>query len=102
MKPGKLIAVSAVVAVALALILSTEFTLPPFGSFPSRKIGENVENSVAIVYLENAVEQTGAANVVTSIVWGYRGYDTLGEATILFAAVVGVLVLFRALRRGEK
>jgi multisubunit Na+/H+ antiporter MnhB subunit len=39
--------------------------------------------------------------VVTTIVWGYRGYDTLGESTVLFTAVVGVIMIFRALRREE-
>ena len=33
-----------------------------------------------------AAEQTGAANLVTSVVLGYRGIDTLGELAILFAA----------------
>ena len=47
--------------------------------------------------LENAKDQVGAANVVTSVVLGYRGLDTLGELSILFAAasVVG-LVLTKA------
>lgn len=51
--------------------------------------------------IENAFRQTRAANVVASVVWGYRGYDTLGEVTVLFAAVVGVLMVFRGRRRGE-
>jgi multicomponent Na+:H+ antiporter subunit B len=43
-----------------------------------------------------AAEQTGAANFVTSVVLGYRGYDTLLELTILFtAATAGGLVLGR-------
>jgi multisubunit Na+/H+ antiporter MnhB subunit len=31
-------------------------------------------------------------------VFDYRGFDTLGEATILFSAVAGVLLLFRRVR----
>lgn len=31
-------------------------------------------------------QQVGAANIVTSVVLGYRGIDTLGELSILFAA----------------
>jgi multicomponent Na+:H+ antiporter subunit B len=30
--------------------------------------------------------QVGAANIVTAVVLGYRGFDTLGELSILFAA----------------
>ena len=41
-------------------------------------------------YLENGVDETGAANVVTSVVVTYRGFDTLGEITILFIAAIGL------------
>lgn len=41
-------------------------------------------------------DQVGAANIVTSVVLGYRAIDTLGELAILFtAAVAGGLVLGR-------
>jgi multisubunit Na+/H+ antiporter MnhB subunit len=51
--------------------------------------------------IENAQEQTGNNNVVASVVFDYRGFDTLGEATILFTAVTGVLLLLRAVKRKE-
>lgn len=41
-----------------------------------------------------AVKEAGANNVVTSVVFDYRGYDTLGEATVLFTAIAGVMLLF--------
>ncbi|MGM0597568.1 MAG: hydrogen gas-evolving membrane-bound hydrogenase subunit E [Myxococcota bacterium] len=34
--------------------------------------------------------ENGAANVVTSVVVDYRGFDTLGEVTILFAVAAGI------------
>ena len=40
--------------------------------------------------LKQAAEQTGASNLVTSVVLAYRGIDTLGEIAILFAAASGV------------
>jgi multisubunit Na+/H+ antiporter MnhB subunit len=52
--------------------------------------------------IDNAQEQTGNNNVVASVVFDYRGFDTLGEATILFTAVTGVLLLLRALKRKEE
>ena len=94
------LALGLIIAVGGFLILTVN-SIEPFGSFPLRQVGGVVENSVGQQYLENAPWQTGAANVVTSIVWGYRGYDTLGEATVLFTAVVGVMMVFRALRRNE-
>jgi len=47
--------------------------------------------------ITNAQSETGANNVVTSVVFDYRGFDTLGEATILFTAVAGVIMIFRRL-----
>jgi multisubunit Na+/H+ antiporter MnhB subunit len=95
------LALGMVVAIGLLLVFTVSTNLLPFGSFPSRQIGENFDNSIGQQILENAPQQTGAANVVTSVVWGYRGYDTLGEATVFFTAVVGVVMIFRAFRRRE-
>ncbi len=53
-------------------------------------------------YIRHAQEQTGANNVVTSIVFDFRGFDTLGEATVLFTAVLGVGMMFRKLKEGEE
>ena len=53
-------------------------------------------------FIRNAQEQTGANNVVTSIVFDFRGFDTLGEATVLFTAVLGVGMMFRKLKEGEE
>lgn len=46
-------------------------------------------------YITGAVEKTGSINPVTGILFDFRGYDTLGEATVLFAAVMGVLTIIR-------
>lgn len=95
------VALGVALGVGAVFIYTVVTDLPPFGSFPNRVIGENIENSIGQDFLEKAPTETGAANVVTSIVWGYRGYDTLGEGTILFTAVVGVIMVFRALERGK-
>ena len=52
--------------------------------------------------IENAQEETGSNNVVTSVVFDYRALDTYGEATILFTAVMGVLLLLRTRKRREE
>ncbi len=53
-------------------------------------------------FIQHGQEQTGANNIVTSIVFDFRGFDTLGEATVLFAAVLGVGMIFRKLSPGEE
>jgi len=61
--------------------------LPAFGS-PVMKMGG--------MYLSEAVRKTGATNAVSAIILDFRGYDTLGEATILFTSVIGVLAVLRS------
>ncbi len=51
-------------------------------------------------YLEGAVEKTGSTNLVTGVVFDFRGYDTLGEATVLVTAVLGILTILRI--KGKK
>ena len=41
-------------------------------------------------YMYKGVDETGSANLVTAIVVNYRGFDTLGEVTVLFVAATGV------------
>ena len=41
-------------------------------------------------YIYEGVEDTGAVNLVTAIVVNYRGFDTLGEVTVLFVAATGI------------
>ena len=65
--------------------------LPAFGEAVMRVSG---------FYVRNALSKTGAANIVASVILDFRAYDTLGEATILFTSVVGVLALMRG--KGRK
>jgi multisubunit Na+/H+ antiporter MnhB subunit len=52
--------------------------------------------------IENSQEETSSNNVVAAVLFDYRGFDTLGEATILFTAVTGVLLLLRASKRKKE
>jgi multisubunit Na+/H+ antiporter MnhB subunit len=55
---------------------------------------------MAEAYIEGATEKTGSANLVTGVIFDFRGYDTLGEATVLVTAVLGVIAILRL--RGKK
>ncbi|MBU0934187.1 MAG: sodium:proton antiporter, partial [Spirochaetes bacterium] len=50
-------------------------------------------SALAVSYLKQAPAELAMANVVTAIVVSYRGFDTLGEVAVLFAATAGVGVL---------
>lgn len=47
----------------------------------------------AQAYLRDSPGEIGVPNVVTSVLASYRGYDTLGEVTVILTAGAGVLAL---------
>lgn len=60
--------------------------LPIFGN-PSMRVSQ--------FYLARGLEQAHATNLVSAINLNFRAYDTLGEATALFAAAIGVMAVMR-------
>jgi multicomponent Na+:H+ antiporter subunit B len=50
------------------------------------------------VIVSQGVQERHATNVVNTIVFDYRGFDTVGEEFILFGAVIGVTLLLRVQR----
>jgi multicomponent Na+:H+ antiporter subunit B len=80
-----------IMAVILYFMNGAIKTLDPFGEGSLR---------MAKYYIEGAAEKTGSANLVTGVVFDFRGYDTLGEATVLVTAVLGALTILRI--KGKK
>jgi multicomponent Na+:H+ antiporter subunit B len=80
-----------------ALLVWGTFVMPPFGT------GDAViHKHVAPRYIAESVAETNVPNVVTSVLADYRGYDTLGETTVIFTAGIGVMLLLRRTRRSER
>ncbi len=52
-------------------------------------------------YLARSMPETGIANVVSSVLASYRGFDTLGETTVIFTAGIAVLLLLKRPKRPE-
>ena len=65
-------------------------TMTPFGE-PLMTVGRE--------YLAAGWERTGASNYVMAVLLDFRAYDTLGEATVIFAAVIGAYVVLRKVGR---
>ncbi|MFH1283174.1 MAG: hydrogen gas-evolving membrane-bound hydrogenase subunit E [bacterium] len=86
--PGIIGVVFSVVFLFVAYLAIKE--LPSFGD-PIMRVSEN--------YLIKGLQATGAANLVTAVLLDFRAFDTLGEATILFCAVIGVLAVVRRVGR---
>jgi multicomponent Na+:H+ antiporter subunit B len=55
---------------------------------------------VSPYYLRHSMEHTATPNVVTSVLADYRGFDTLGETTVIFTAGMACILLLR--RKGKK
>ena len=66
--------------------------LPGFGNYPG---------PYGYIINRIAVAQTNATGVVSAVNFDYRGFDTVGEEFILFAAAAGVATVLRRLR-GER
>lgn len=58
-----------------------------------------IHQHVAPKYLAESEQKTGVPNVVTAVLASYRGYDTLGEVTVIFTAGIGVILLLGSWRR---
>jgi len=84
-----------IVAIVMFSILAVFFILTTlmltFGVPKETKMDDYI-----IMHTQN---ETGTNSGVTTIVFDYRGFDTLGEATILFAAVSGVIMIFRRVKK---
>ncbi|MFX1518106.1 MAG: hydrogen gas-evolving membrane-bound hydrogenase subunit E [Promethearchaeota archaeon] len=78
-------------AVVAVCFIVTAIAIHDFGKPNSPNMDDYIIN--------NCQEETGANNAVTSVVFDYRGFDTLGEATVLFSAVAGVIILLRRLTK---
>lgn len=65
--------------------------LPDFGTAVYTRTPEAASQT----YVSRGLEQTGASNIVTSVILDFRAYDTLGEATVLFASIIGATVILR-------
>lgn len=53
-------------------------------------------------YLEKTIEETQVPNVVTSVLADYRGFDTMFETTVIFAAGIACVFLLRIFTKNEK
>ena len=79
------------------LTITTVFLV--FSMLLIHPFGNPSESAMDQYIIDNTVEETGANNGVTSVVFDYRGFDALGEATVLFTAVAGVIMIFRRLKQ---
>ncbi len=86
-----------VVTITGAALVYGTWDLPGYGD-PANPI----HRQVAPRYLEDSPREIGIPNTVSAVLASYRGYDTLGETTVVFTAAIGVLVLIGGARRRRR
>ncbi|NLM09263.1 MAG: hypothetical protein GX213_00445 [Clostridiaceae bacterium] len=96
MKVRNLLILIIAVLAAYGMLLAVA-ELPPYG-MPDNPI----HNSVSERYINEALEETGALNMVTSIVLDYRAYDTMFETIVLFTAALAVVITLKTSAREGK
>jgi multicomponent Na+:H+ antiporter subunit B len=90
-----IVPIIAVALVALALVY-TSFEMPAYGNKAAP-----AQMHIAPYYLQNAGAETGVPNVVAAVLASYRGYDTMGETTVIFAAAVAVMLLLAKFKKTD-
>ncbi len=73
-----------------AVLVYGTMDMPNFGD-PNAPANLHVAKS----YIETSFKDTGVVNFVTAVLASYRGYDTLGEVTVIFTAGISVVLLLR-------
>lgn len=76
---------------AMVALLQAAAALPPIGDGAAPAFSH-----VYPYYIEHGHADTGAPNLVTAVLADYRGYDTLGELTVMFTAGVACLLILGA------
>ena len=63
---------------------------------------DSFASGAADAIIQQNLDKTHAVNDVTSIVFDFRGYDTMGEAFILVTAVTGSAVILFKKKAGKE
>lgn len=83
-----------VVLITGSLLIYGTSDIPAFGDAKAPS-----QTHVGPYYLEKSMPETGVPNVVTAVLASYRGFDTLGEVTVIFTAGVAVMLLIGRRRK---
>jgi multicomponent Na+:H+ antiporter subunit B len=87
------------------LVVTVTGALLMFGTSDLPRLGDPnapIHTHVAPRYILESPKEIGIPNIVTSVLASYRGYDTLGETTVIFTAGVAVMALLGIRRRRRR
>ena len=78
-------------AAVVILLIMTGFLILLNIRFSPENI--KIANNAADYYIKSGLRDTGSLNLVTAILYDYRAFDSLGESTVIFAAVSGIVLI---------
>jgi len=88
-----------VFSAALLYALSAEPTHGAIDAPAHRDVSATGSVIAGTYYARNAYHDAHTPNFVTVTLADYRGFDTLGETTVVFAGCICVMLLLRARKR---
>ena len=87
--------VPAVVVVGAFLVVMVTQVLPATEVVGDPEAIAWANPEVTQYYIENTYADTGVQNAVSAVLAAYRGFDTFGEAVVVFAAGIAVLLVLK-------
>jgi len=87
------------VPLALSIVVAAVLGWGSLGLPAFSDPGAPIHTHVVPRYLNDGPRETGVPNIVAAVLASYRGYDTLGETVVVFAAGAGVIALLRRRKR---
>ena len=94
-----------ILLVFLFLLIYASIGLPNRGDLNSvvnRDLSPSGTQNASSYYIRNAYKDTHTPNMVTAILADYRGYDTLGEETVILTAGLICFLLLRKRRKDDE
>lgn len=54
-----------------------------------------IHNEVMHKYIDDAIKDTGAINIVAAMILDYRAFDTFVEASVIFTALICIMIVLK-------
>ncbi len=79
------------------ILANAVLTMPNLGT-----LNNPAYNQTTLYYIENAINDTGATNIIAAIITDFRAFDTLGETIVLFASIIAVVAVLTNLKNSKE
>lgn len=81
----------------LFIMMYALYDITPYGD-----LNHSFHSHISKYYIENTYKDIGVSSFVAAILASYRGYDTLGETTVILTAAVAIAVILRRNHKNDE